>query len=81
MTNHPFIKANYPHHEGIWGWGSVADQVVMAVPYIRRSMVEYHDVLFDLGYPTTFEEAWPRRNNLYVGEPTMEQYLEWRDLR
>lgn len=20
-SNHPFIKANYPHHEGIWGWG------------------------------------------------------------
>ena len=19
MTNHPFIKTNYPHHEGIWG--------------------------------------------------------------
>jgi hypothetical protein len=18
-SNHPFIKANYPHHEGIWG--------------------------------------------------------------
>eukprot|EP00956_Cyclotella_meneghiniana_P035264 scaffold113083_cov38-Cyclotella_meneghiniana.AAC.1 len=24
--NHPFIKANYPHHDGIWGWGTVADQ-------------------------------------------------------
>jgi len=20
MSNNPFIKANYPHHEGIWGW-------------------------------------------------------------
>ena len=40
MSNHPFIKANYPHHEGFWGWGSVADQVVLMVPYIRRSMVE-----------------------------------------
>jgi len=40
MTNHPFIKGNYPHHEGIWGWGTVADQVVMMVPNIRRSMVE-----------------------------------------
>lgn len=23
QSNHPFIKANYPHHEGIWGWGSM----------------------------------------------------------
>ena len=40
ITNHPFIKANYPHHEGIWGWGDVADQVVLMVRNIRRSMVE-----------------------------------------
>ena len=39
-SNHPFVKANYPHHEGIWGWGDVADQVVMMVCNIRRSMVE-----------------------------------------
>ena len=31
MSNHPFIKANYPHHEGVWGWEDVADQVVMMV--------------------------------------------------
>ena len=40
MSNHPFIKANYPHHEGIWGWEDAADQVVMMVRNIRRSMVE-----------------------------------------
>jgi hypothetical protein len=40
MSNHPFIKGNYPHHEGIWGWGTAVDQVVMVVPFIRRSMVE-----------------------------------------
>ena len=46
MSNHPFIKANYPHHEGIWGWGNAADQVVMMVRNIRRSMVEYHVILW-----------------------------------
>ena len=40
MSNHPFIKANYPHHEGIWGWGNVADQVVIMIRNVRRSMVE-----------------------------------------
>ncbi len=52
MSNHPFIKANYPHHEGIWGWGDVADQVVMMVRNIRKSMVEYIVccVLFVLAY-------------------------------
>ena len=49
MSNHPFIKANYPHHEGHWGWGNVGDQVVMMIPNIRMSMVEYNDILWDLG--------------------------------
>ena len=49
MSNHPFIKANYPHHEGTWGWDTAADQVVMMIRNIRKSMVEYHDILWDLG--------------------------------
>ena len=57
MSNHPFIKANYPHHEGVWGWGTVADQVVMMVRNIRRSMVEYHDILWDIGYAKTWDEG------------------------
>lgn len=20
MTNHPFLKSNYPHYDGMWGW-------------------------------------------------------------
>ena len=39
-SNEPFIKANYPHHEGIWGWDEAADQVVMMIKNIRGSMVE-----------------------------------------
>jgi len=81
MTNHPFIKGNYPHHEGIWGWGTVADQVVMMVPNIRRSMVEYHDILWDLGYATTWEDATLLSDNLYEDLPTTDDYHEWRDSR
>ncbi|KAL7546988.1 hypothetical protein ACHAWF_011430, partial [Thalassiosira exigua] len=81
-SNHPFVKANYPHHEGIWGWGGAADQVVMVVPHIRRSMVEYHDILWDLGYATTWEEANQYRDNLYEDRPnTLEFYYDWRDAR
>ena len=40
LPRRSFIKANYPHHEGFWGWEDVADQVVLMVPYIRRCMVE-----------------------------------------
>ena len=45
-TNQPFIKANYPHHEGIWGWGDVGDQVLLVVGDIRKVIVEYHDILW-----------------------------------
>ena len=40
MSNHPFIKVNYPHHEGIWSWGNVADQVVLLITNLRKSIVE-----------------------------------------
>ena len=46
MTNQPFIKANYPHHEGIWGWEDVADQVILVVSNLQKSMIEYHDILW-----------------------------------
>ena len=42
MSNHPFIKANYPHHEGIWGWGNVADQVVM---WLETSVVVWLNIM------------------------------------
>ena len=46
MTNQPFIKANYPHHEGIWGWGDVGEQVIMVVSELQKVLVEYHDILW-----------------------------------
>mmetsp|Transcript_19270 Transcript_19270/g.28393 ORF Transcript_19270/g.28393 Transcript_19270/m.28393 type:complete len:689 (+) Transcript_19270:122-2188(+) len=88
MTNQPFIKANYPHHEGIWGWGDVGDQVLLVVSDIKKVMIEYHDILWDIGYAQTFEEAYERINNLYKDEeagvhenPPVEDFLIWRDLR
>ncbi len=57
MTNQPFIKANYPHHEGIWGWEDVGEQVILVVSEIKKVLVEYHDILwvsFFLCYPCVF---------------------------
>lgn len=81
MTNQPFIKANYPHHEGIWGWEGVGDQVIMVVRNMRRSMTEYHDILWDIGYAKTFEDAFERISNLYAERPPLEDFLVWRDER
>jgi hypothetical protein len=80
-SNHPFIKANYPHHEGIWGWGTNADQVVMMIRNIKRSMVEYHDILWDIGYAKTWEVASANLDKLYGERPPKEDFFEWRDLR
>ncbi len=46
MTNQPFIKANYPHHEGIWGWQDQGEQVVLVVSDIKKGLIEYHDILW-----------------------------------
>lgn len=81
ISNEPFIKNNYPHHEGIWGWGNEADQVVMVVRNMRRSLVEYHDILWDIGYAKTWEIANQFLGQLYSERPPLEDFLAWRDLR
>ena len=81
ITNEPFIKANYPHHEGTWGWEQQANQVLMVVRNIRRSMVEYHDILWDIGYAKTWEVASEHLQDLYRARPPKEDFVEWRDLR
>ncbi|KAL3804621.1 hypothetical protein ACHAWO_006889 [Cyclotella atomus] len=73
-SNHPFIKANYPHHEGIWGWGTNADQIVLVVKNIRKSLVEYHDILWDIGYAKTWDEATLNLDNLYTQSPPLERF-------
>ncbi len=48
---------------------------------MRRSMVEYHDILWDIGYATTWYEVAERLTNLYANRPPVEDFLEWRDDR
>jgi len=53
----------------------------MIVRNIRRSMVEYHDILWDLRYAKTFEEASLNIDNLYAERPPPEDFFIWRDER
>jgi hypothetical protein len=53
----------------------------MIVRNIRRSMVEYHDILWDIGYAKTFHEAYLRLDQLYAERPPLEDFEAWRDLR
>jgi hypothetical protein len=49
-SNAPFIKTNYPHQTGVWSWDTEADQVALVIQYIRRSMVEYSDVVWYMSH-------------------------------
>jgi len=57
------------------------DQVIMVVRNMRRALVEYHDILWDIGYAKSWEEATLFLNRLYQERPPLEDFLEWRDLR
>mmetsp|Transcript_9503 Transcript_9503/g.11944 ORF Transcript_9503/g.11944 Transcript_9503/m.11944 type:complete len:420 (+) Transcript_9503:45-1304(+) len=78
--NEPFIKANYPHHEGIWAWGKNADQVVMIVRNIRHTLAEYHDFVWDAEYTKTWEDA-TLDHDTNSEHPLLENFLNWRDER
>lgn len=67
MTNQPFIKANYPHHEGIWGWGDVGDQVILVVSELRRVLVEYHDILWvSNSFTYSFAQLDKKNTNFFL---------------
>ena len=53
----------------------------MIVRNIRRSMVEYHDILWDIGYAKTFQEAYEMLGQLYEERPPLEDFIQWRDER
>jgi hypothetical protein len=53
----------------------------MVVRNIRRSMVEYHDILWDIGYAKTFYEAYEMLDQLYAERPPLEDFVAWRDDR
>ena len=46
---------------------------------IRRSLVEYHDILWDIGYAKTWEQATAKIDQLYAERPPLEDFLNWRD--
>jgi len=81
MTKQPYIKTNYPHHEGIWGWQNHGDQVVLVVRNIRHTIDEYHDILSDIDYAKTWSEATDKIPNLFKGEVFDDNYVRWRDER
>ena len=53
----------------------------MVVRNMRRSMVEYHDILWDIDYAETFEDAFERIADLYRERPPLEDFEAWRELR
>lgn len=81
LTRQPYIKTNYPHHEGIWGWQDVGDQSILVVRSIRWSIDEYHDILADIDYAKTWAHATEMIPNLYKGTVFEVLYNAWRDER
>jgi hypothetical protein len=80
-SNAPFIKTNYPHPAGTWGWGTEADEVVMVVQFIRRSMVEFGDILYYQSEAKKYNEAREDVEELYGERLQDVTFYDWRDLK
>ena len=64
-SNAPFIKTNYPNAAGIWSWNSEADQVALVIQYIRRSLVEFSDVLWYMSFEDDYNKDRVKVEELY----------------
>ncbi|KAL7486080.1 hypothetical protein ACHAW6_011678 [Cyclotella cf. meneghiniana] len=80
-TNAPFIKTNYPHPAGTWGWGTEADEVVLVVQFIRRSMVEFGDILWYQSKARTYNEGREDVEEQYGERMQDNTFYKWRDLK
>jgi len=67
--------------KGIWSWANHTDQVMLVVRSIRTTLVEYHNILWDIDYAETYQEAFSRTGNLFLERPPLDDWLTWRDLR
>jgi len=80
-ANLPFMKANYPHHEGTWSWDTNMDQTVYVMRNPRHALREYFDIRWDIGFADSYEDALENVGSLYVGRATPEEFVTWRDER
>ncbi|KAL3802623.1 hypothetical protein HJC23_011947 [Cyclotella cryptica] len=80
-SNAPFIKTNYPHPAGTWSWGSEADEVALVVQFIRRSLVEYADVVWYQSGARSYEAEREQVEKKYGERLDTNEWYKWRDER
>ena len=73
------LKTSYPHHEGIWSWGSMMDQMVMLIRNPRFAIPSYHTMRYELDYSKNWDESYSRINYTYTERPEVEEWIPWRD--
>ena len=76
-----FMKSSYPQHEGIWSWGNRMHQSILIVRNPRHAIVSYHNILSEINYAHTWQEAYEHKDEVYTRRPSLEQWIIWRDER
>ncbi len=75
------LKTSFPHHEGVWSWGSMMDQMIMLVRNPRSAIPSYHTMRYELDYSGSWQQSYDRRNYTYTERPLVEEWERWRDRR
>lgn len=74
------IKTSYPHHEGIWSWGSKMDQMILLMRNPRWALPSYHNLKFELDFSTNWVDSYARIPYVYTVRPIVSDWLQWRDV-
>ena len=69
------LDLNTPFHFKL----DAADQVVLVVRNLRNTLVEFHAIMWDLGFANTYAAALLNEDNLFSTVPPKESFLMWRD--
>ena len=64
--------------------GVLIDVLLHSIFFSKRLLHQHildHDILWDLGFPTQWEDPIVRQELLYNNQTDLQSWYEWRDLR
>jgi hypothetical protein len=78
-SNAAFIKTNYPHPLGVWSWDAEANQVALVIQYIRRSLVEFSDIMWYMSFENDYNKDREKVEEMYGRRLDTDEFYKWRD--
>lgn len=81
IQRYAFFKTQYPHHEGIWSWGSQCSQSIYVLQNPRRALITYFFILEEIYFSTTWQKSYDALDRVFTINAPVDSWKIWRNNR